>query len=204
MNKLNFSKNFSVLRIRSKMTQEVVAEKLGVSRSAITKWESAGSNPDISMIPIICDCFGVSADELLFGEKSEPGREAKLISLLEELNKKLEKNPSLKERNLYEAYKQRICNIEYNEEEREGYYQIGIDAYQAGNLSDAVTYLDYAAECGSITAIRLAIQIREDILQYSNDDANEYFLQVSEFAKKVQQYGEIIEAVLEERPHSLI
>ena len=40
MKKMNFSRNFSALRKANGLTQEGIAEKCGVSRQAVTKWET--------------------------------------------------------------------------------------------------------------------------------------------------------------------
>lgn len=50
------------------LTQEAMAEKLGVSAQAVSKWENDQSCPDISLLPSIASLFGISIDELLTGE----------------------------------------------------------------------------------------------------------------------------------------
>lgn len=52
-------------RTRCKMTQEFVAESLGVSRQAVSKWESGTSDPTTSNLLALAKLFGVSAEELL-------------------------------------------------------------------------------------------------------------------------------------------
>ncbi len=56
------------LRKSNNLTQEELAEKLNVSRQAITKWESGLGTPDISNLEAIAKLFGVSIDELLNNE----------------------------------------------------------------------------------------------------------------------------------------
>jgi len=56
-------------RIRCKMTQEFVAETLGVSRQAVSKWESGTSDPSTSNLIAVAKLYGVSAEELLQGVK---------------------------------------------------------------------------------------------------------------------------------------
>lgn len=53
------------LRIRSGLTQEGLAEKLHVSRSAIAKWEAGGGLPDLSNLKLLAELFSVSIDSLL-------------------------------------------------------------------------------------------------------------------------------------------
>ena len=52
------------LRIRKNVKQEDVAEYLGVSAQAVSKWETGASTPDITLLPNIAMYFGVSIDEL--------------------------------------------------------------------------------------------------------------------------------------------
>ena len=52
-------------RIRCKMTQEFVAEHLGVSRQAVSKWESGISDPSTSNLLALAKLYGISAEELL-------------------------------------------------------------------------------------------------------------------------------------------
>ena len=58
------------LRRASGLTQDALAEKLGVTYQAVSKWENAISCPDIALIPAISDIFGVSIDAL-FGRTEE-------------------------------------------------------------------------------------------------------------------------------------
>ena len=54
-----------VHRTRCKMTQEFVAETLGVSRQAVSKWETGTSDPSTSNLIALAKLFGISAEELL-------------------------------------------------------------------------------------------------------------------------------------------
>ena len=51
-------------RVRCKMTQEFVAESLGVSRQAVSKWETGTADPSTSNLLALAKLFGVSAEEL--------------------------------------------------------------------------------------------------------------------------------------------
>lgn len=55
-------------RKKLSMTQEELAERLGVTRQSVSKWESDGAFPETEKILELCKLFGLSADELLFGE----------------------------------------------------------------------------------------------------------------------------------------
>ncbi len=63
--KTNFSENIKALRKEQHMTQEQLAEAMGVSTGAIYKWEQAISTPDIEVIMEIASFFGVSVDALV-------------------------------------------------------------------------------------------------------------------------------------------
>ena len=52
-------------RLRCQMTQEFVAERLGVSRQAVSKWENGTSDPSTSNLLALAKLYGVSAEELL-------------------------------------------------------------------------------------------------------------------------------------------
>ena len=54
-------------RTHCKMTQEFVAESIGVSRQAVSKWESGASDPSTSNLFAMAKLFGISAEELLKG-----------------------------------------------------------------------------------------------------------------------------------------
>ena len=53
------------------MTQEELANQLGVSSQAVSKWENDISCPDISLLPKLCRVLGITADELLTGKNDE-------------------------------------------------------------------------------------------------------------------------------------
>lgn len=67
---LDLGNNIRQLRRRDKRTQEALAEALGVTSQAVSRWESGGSYPDMNLIPSIANYFGVSIDEL-FGYTNE-------------------------------------------------------------------------------------------------------------------------------------
>ncbi len=61
---MNIGTNIYALRKEKKITQAQLAEKLGVSEQAISKWENDQCAPDVSLFPIIAKYFGVSIDRL--------------------------------------------------------------------------------------------------------------------------------------------
>jgi len=52
-------------RIQNHMTQEFVAEHLGVSRQAVSKWENGTSDPSTSNLLALAKLYGISPEELL-------------------------------------------------------------------------------------------------------------------------------------------
>lgn len=59
------------LRKSHNLSQEQLAEKLDVSRQAVSKWESSQANPDISNIVKLSNLYGVSTDYLLTGKEHD-------------------------------------------------------------------------------------------------------------------------------------
>lgn len=60
----------ALARKQAGLSQEQLGEQLGVSRQAVSKWESGQSNPDIQYIAAMCRLLGVSSDWLLLGEET--------------------------------------------------------------------------------------------------------------------------------------
>ena len=61
---MTFAENLKMLRKQAGMSQEQLAEKLGVSRQAVTKWETGAGIPDIENIMAISMLFDISIDDL--------------------------------------------------------------------------------------------------------------------------------------------
>lgn len=59
----------AALRKANGMTQKDLAERLNVSDKAVSRWERDENAPDLSLIPVIAEIFGVTCDELLRGER---------------------------------------------------------------------------------------------------------------------------------------
>ncbi len=67
MEKKTIGSFISVLRKAKGMTQRELAEQLNVSDKAVSRWEREETLPDLTLIPVLADIFGVTADELLRG-----------------------------------------------------------------------------------------------------------------------------------------
>ena len=70
---MSLSEKITALRMGQKLSQGDVAEKLGVSRQSVSKWETGQSVPELDKIVKLADLFGVSLDELVRdGEEPRP------------------------------------------------------------------------------------------------------------------------------------
>jgi transcriptional regulator with XRE-family HTH domain len=63
---MNIGEKIQIIRKENKLSQEEFAEKLGVSRQAISKWELGDSIPDIAKIALISKTFDISTDSIIF------------------------------------------------------------------------------------------------------------------------------------------
>ena len=74
---MNIGKNITTFRKEAGMTQEDLANQIGVSAQAVSKWETGVSMPDILLLPVIADVFGITVDEIYTGkrETAEPVQE---------------------------------------------------------------------------------------------------------------------------------
>lgn len=79
------------LRLEKRLSQESLGELLGVSAQAVSKWEQGITSPDISLLPAIAECFGVTIDSLFKGMSTRkyPGygeKRHELFTIYEEKN----------------------------------------------------------------------------------------------------------------------
>ena len=84
----------AVLRKANGMTQRELAEKLNVSDKAVSRWERDECAPDLTLIPVLAEIFGVTSDELLRGEKTtaKQTEEAAAAKTQKQLDRLLEAN----------------------------------------------------------------------------------------------------------------
>ena len=76
MDQMTLGQRIAALRRRKDLTQEAVAEALGVSAQAVSKWENDVSCPDIMLLPPLAKLLDVTVDALLSGE---PEPETRLV-----------------------------------------------------------------------------------------------------------------------------
>ncbi len=65
------SKNLKKIRTEKKLTQDALAEKLHVTRQAISNWENDKTKPDIESLEMLAEVLDVDIEELIYGEKKE-------------------------------------------------------------------------------------------------------------------------------------
>lgn len=61
---MELGKKIRQLRFKAGLTQEQLAEKLGIVPQSVSKWENAAAMPDITTLPLLAEVFGVSIDDL--------------------------------------------------------------------------------------------------------------------------------------------
>ena len=69
---MEWNERVAAARKAAGLTQEALGEKLGVSRQAVSKWESGQAVPDLDTVAKLCLALGFSADYLLFGREDAP------------------------------------------------------------------------------------------------------------------------------------
>ena len=76
---LTLGKRIAMLRRQKGLKQDTLAEVLGVSPQAVSKWENDQTCPDISLLPKLAELLEGSVDELLSGKKMELEQTAKVL-----------------------------------------------------------------------------------------------------------------------------
>jgi transcriptional regulator with XRE-family HTH domain/DNA-directed RNA polymerase subunit RPC12/RpoP len=91
MNQIKIGKFIAECRKKANLTQMQLAEKLGITDKAVSKWERGIAMPDTSIMLELCDILGISVNELLSGEKiSMENNNQKNEQLLLDMAKELE------------------------------------------------------------------------------------------------------------------
>lgn len=94
--KLNIGENIRSFRRKMNLTQEQLADRLGVSFQSVSRWENGLTYPDMELLPALTGIFGISADELL--GVSEAKKEQAAEELLKELKELSEREDTSPER----------------------------------------------------------------------------------------------------------
>ena len=61
---MELGKKIKQLRFKAGLTQEQLAERLGIGPQSVSKWETGVSMPDITALPLLAETFGVTIDDL--------------------------------------------------------------------------------------------------------------------------------------------
>ena len=77
---LNFAENLKALRKDKAITQEKLAEVLGVTSQSISRWELNICYPDLELLPIIANYFGVTIDSLLSNDKNSKEKDFEIFN----------------------------------------------------------------------------------------------------------------------------
>ena len=92
MNQIKIGEFISSQRRKNNLTQAALADKLGITDRAVSKWERGKGLPDASLMLDLCEILGITVNELLNGEKiSMENNNQKNEQLLLEMAKELEK-----------------------------------------------------------------------------------------------------------------
>ncbi len=101
MNQEKIGKFIAKCRKDKKITQEELAEKLGVTNRSVSRWENGINMPDLSLFKPLCDELGITINEFLSGEKISKADyqekfEENMINTIDYTNKKInEKNRNI-------------------------------------------------------------------------------------------------------------
>ena len=87
---MTLGERLTELRKKANLSQEDIAEKIGVSRQTVSKWELDQSLPDFDKILPLCKLYNITSDELLTGRKTDSNNDNMEYNLMtdEEINKK--------------------------------------------------------------------------------------------------------------------
>ena len=77
---MTLGKRIAANRRRLGLTQDQLAEQLGITAQAVSKWENDQSCPDITMLPKLAEIFGVSTDELLGHQTEQTVHQAEVVT----------------------------------------------------------------------------------------------------------------------------
>lgn len=100
MNQERIGKFIAECRKKQKMTQQELAEKLGITDRAISNWENGKNMPDLSLFKPLCNILNITINDLMSGEKVNEKEyqeklEENIVNTINYTNKKLENQKNL-------------------------------------------------------------------------------------------------------------
>jgi len=156
---MSIGSKIKALRRAKDLTQEELAEMLGISSKAVSQWECGRTAPDISQLPVLCNFFEVTSDELLG---------------IEVLNKEAERNKIAQE---YFALAKNGRREEILSLLKESLKRLPNDAWVMGMIISELTIRMNTQECDSEEKERIEEECRgysEHILEHSLEDEQRY------------------------------
>lgn len=106
MDQIKIGRFIAFLRKEQNMTQQSLADKLGITDRAVSKWENGRGLPDVSLMKSLCEILGISIDELLNGERADK-IESKAVNESNLLNVLLEREKEIQKR----KYLSKLCTL---------------------------------------------------------------------------------------------
>lgn len=136
---VDMAKRLADRRRNAGLTQEGLAEKLGVSRQAVSKWECSESSPDTDNLIALAELYGVSLDELLYAEvdpqDASSTDEADRVAAGDERAQAQNEKP---ENERPEAAKQETSKSSIGFDSDDGSFRLGPDGIHAQDGKDHV------------------------------------------------------------------
>lgn len=143
---IKLGEKIKLLRKQKNISQELLANYLGVSFQAVSKWENGNTMPDVTMIPAIASFFGVSTDELFDFNLFETEKQVDKIC--------------------YEAYKYRFSDSAKSE----NILREGLQRFPGNDiiLNNLLYTLDYRSRADEVIALckTLIESTRDDSVKY--------------------------------------
>lgn len=199
--KITLSKNLSYYRIKNGMSQQKLADKIGVSRQAITNWETSVNPPNIYDLSRLAEIFEVSLDDLVYGEFARSTAD----SVIDEKIKRYIDIALIKvldDKNHANLLKQCSDYLDNQDDiPASALYSAAVDEAEQGNYTNAIALFEESLIRGEIMAVDSIITIYREIFDIClfEENVDEYEKYRLTYAKKIQEYGEIIETILLKR-----
>jgi len=181
MEQKTMGKFISALRKAEGMTQKDLAEKLNVSDKSVSRWERDEGAPDISMLPVIAEIFGITCDELLRGERKPV---AQRNEITEEITAKADKQLRRLMKSSMSKYMSQSCIAM-------GVAVVGFIAAMIANLAFLQALLGFLLGLVFLVGALVCQAVFMNKAFLSVEDAEIDSLELSKFKLKVIRIGSI-------------
>ena len=176
------------MRFKASMTQEQLAERLGISAQSVSKWENNISMPDITLLPDIAEIFGVSVDELFGLNESEKLR-------------RIENRLDFEERipaDIFYEYEEYLKSLLETSEDKAKIYSLLAHLYHHRMEIDAKKVSEYARESMKLAPEKKSCQWLLD----KAEGAVVWDWNVGNHAKVISFYKELIDSDKKANPNN--